>query len=212
MRIAIEGHDYTGKTVTSNKLAEMGYQKVIQPGNKHIRKFIKEELKGEVNETIMGLAQALDRHWLNEQLGEGDYIMDRSVFSSLIMQTDDIPLSIVAAMNDGLPLPDMLFWLRISEKELKRRMNNRKEIDFYDSRAFKIKERYDLMMPSFRKKVGLEFHEIFCDNKSPEEIAEEIHEIINNREIVVGPTKTIRDIFGSDIDDYTKDFIKGLIK
>lgn len=212
MRIAIEGHDYTGKTVTTNYLAAMGYNKVIQPGNEHIRAFIKEELKGEVDETIMGLAQALDRHWLNKQMGDKDCVMDRSIFSSLIMQTDDIPLSIVAAMNDGLPIPDMVFWLRISEAELRRRMNNREEKDFYDTVAFKMKERYDILMPTFRRKIGMEFHEIFCDKKSPQEIAQEIHEIINSREEVVGPTKSIRDIFGGKMDDYTKNFIKELVK
>jgi len=217
MKIAIEGHDYVGKTVVANRLAEMGYEKLIQPGNKHIRAFIKEELqKDEIDETMMALAYALDRHHMQSQLKDKEYIMDRSIYSSLIIQTDEVPVSIVAAANDNLPMPDVVFWLRISEKELKRRMNNRKEKDLYDTRAFQIKERYDTLMPEFRRKSTGEFHEIFCDKKSVDEIANEIHEILDQRTLLSGPFKInneyIRDIFGDEIKSYSEKFIKELLK
>jgi len=219
MKIAIEGHDYVGKTVVANRLAEMGYEKLIQPGNKHIRAFIKEELqKDEVDETMMTLAYALDRHHMQSQLKDKDYIMDRSIYSSLIIQTDEVPVSIVAAANDNLPMPDVVFWLRISEKERKRRIRNRGEGDLYDTRAFQIKERYDTLMPEFRRKSNANFHEIFCDKKSVDEIANEIHEILNSRVKVndkyFNPNwnETIRDVFGEDIKHYSEKFIKELLK
>ena len=153
---------------------------------------------------------------MQSQLKDKDYIMDRSIYSSLIIQTDEVPVSIVAAANDNLPMPDVVFWLRISEKELKRRINDREKKDLYDTRAFQIKERYDTLMPEFRKKSTGEFHEIFCDKKSVDEIANEIHEILDQRTLLSGPFKInneyIRDIFGDEIKSYSEKFIKELLK
>lgn len=185
MKIVLEGNEFVGKTTVSNILRDVyGYEVHRQPGNENIRKFIKEDIladkeSDELPEEILTMAYAIDR--LYQQEYELDFnkplIIDRSVLTSFILQTKEIDKSIIAAINQLVREPDMVFWLRVTDRELKNRITARGGLgkDAYDKAAFENKRRYEEFMPKYRTKLDSEFIEIFGDKKAPEEVARQIH-------------------------------------
>lgn len=190
MKIVLEGHEFAGKTAIANALKEKGYNVYREPGNENIRAFIKEDLLEKIErhenspQGLLALAFALDRIYQEKYVWNEDeiYIIDRSVLSSLIMQSDGLALEFITAINSQIIAPSMIFWIRISEKELTRRIKSRGiGVDINDANAFKLKKRYDFLMPRYKHQIPSDFYEIFADKKTPEELAEEIDELIQER-------------------------------
>ena len=209
MKIAIEGGDYSGKTTVSKILHEKyDYPLYRQPGVPVLRDLIKNDLLQEdPNEKTVALAFALDRAIQEEKYNEdGVFITDRSVISSLVIQSSQLAMEYLTAINSDISFPEITIWLRIGKNELKKRMSDTKGEDIYDEKALIINERYDRIMPELKRKVKpLQVIEIFCDKKTPEEIAdeidEEIIEILRDKDLVElmekFPSK-VRQIFGID--------------
>lgn len=191
--IGIEGHEYTGKTSVTKVLAEKyDYTTYSQPGP--LRDFLKNNLlnQPEPNLQMIALAFALDR-WYSQTVTFKDetcVIYDRTIFSSFALnaKTEKDPFqealygnrseAFVAAINSYVKAPDLVFWLRIGDQELKKRIEACSDgrSDTFDKQVWYGKERYEEVMPKMCKEFrNTKFIEIFCDNKTPEEIADEIH-------------------------------------
>ena len=186
MKIAIEGHEKAGKSSVCESIEALTrYSVTRQPDNRHLRRFIREIFEKETDwqrlpHELLTLAFAADRMYQDLEYQDEDiWITDRSVFSSLIIQ-GNTDLEFVAHINSQVMLPDVVFWLRVSEDTLKERMKEGGNL--LDESALDMKDLYDNLLEVYAEATDVDLYVIECDSKDPEEIALEIVELIQGLE------------------------------
>ena len=182
MKIAIEGPDYSGKTTVADIL-EIAYQypRFSQPGVDFLRNLISSEFEDyKPSEEILALAFSLDRTIQDKYMTRDHdvFITDRSVLSSLIMQGEKIGHKKVKQINQFVDYPDVVFYLKIDEKELEKRVISRGEGDYYDKKAHKMLKLYDEYMKGLIEKGVDNLFVIDARDRTSRDIAEEIHQKI----------------------------------
>ncbi len=185
MIVALEGGEYVGKSSVAQALKQQyGYTIRREPGVFELRKFIKEELiPKKYPKHVMALAYALDRaiSYHKTPPGSGVTVTDRSVISSLVMQSegDGARLTENTIINLHVPFPDVVVWLRATESTLESRHKKRAKqgTDLYDEDYLHWNNQYSRMMPVLQRLLpSIIFIEFWTDDKTPEQVAGEIHE------------------------------------
>lgn len=190
--VAIEGCDYVGKSTTIEAMKEIDllpnckYKK--QPSTLKTGQLIKTMLlEKDLPNSILATAYALDRAYqehLFPHNSEGAiYIYDRSIVSSIVMQTDEhfTPEEVVQ-INKSSTLPDLVIWLRCTERTLRRRRDSRRDLeDSFDKNFLHWHRMYEEKMPKLNQWLPQAMvREVWVDEKLPSMIAKQVSHIVSH--------------------------------
>ena len=188
--VAIEGGDYVGKSTTIEAMKKIDllpnckYKK--QPSKLKTGQLIKTMLlEKDLPNSILATAYALDRayqeHLFPHNSKGSVYIYDRSIVSSIVMQTDEhFTPEEVMQINKSSTLPDLVIWLRCTERTLKERRDSRRDPeDPFDENFLHWHRMYEEKMPKLKQWLPqTTVHEVWVDKKPPSVIAKQVSYII----------------------------------
>lgn len=186
MHIAIEGMDGSGKTSTAKKVAEiMGYEFVEKPlhlitdQEEHFENYM--EVINSVNCMEPGFRArfyGLGNYLVSSKAKEGNVVTDRHLVSNYYWNCiEDEEYFNLLVKECGIP--DMTFVLRVSAAERRKRIVERNPEDPDLNRNVFDDSCYE-QMKSFLEKYQMKSVFIDSDNKTLDEVVQEIVESINN--------------------------------
>ena len=188
--VAIEGGDYVGKSTTIEAMKEIDllpnckYKK--QPSMLKTGQLIKTLLlEKDLPNSILATAYALDRayqeHLFPHNSKSSIYVYDRSIVSSIVMQTDkSFTPEEVVQINKSSTFPDLVIWLRCTERTLRERRDSRRDpVDPFDENFLHWHRMYEEKMPKLNQWLPqTTVCEVWVDEKLPSVIAKQVSYIV----------------------------------